>query len=185
MVCKNVGDKIDERKPSRLPTKGGDETWGLSKPNYPRPDSCQAPQGRGRQDDHDDKGVIEFGWERVSHRAPEVEEVPKSHIDDEYANATERDPKFLLPTSLNPSAPLAQFVKELKFVFPNAQRMNRGSQVISEIIETCRAHEFTDVVLVHEHRGLPDGLIISHLPFGPTAYFGLLNVASILSQLGK
>lgn len=56
-------------------------------------------------------------------------------------------------------------------------------QVISEIIETCRAHDFTDVVLVHEHRGVPDGLIISHLPFGPTAYFGLLNVASILISL--
>ncbi|KAE8686347.1 U3 small nucleolar ribonucleoprotein IMP4 [Hibiscus syriacus] len=99
-----------------------------------------------------------------------------SHIDDEYANATVRDPKILLTTSRDPSAPLVQFVKELKFVFPNAERMNRGSQVISEIIESCRAHEFTDVILVHEHRGVPDGLIISHLPFGPTAYFGLLNV---------
>ncbi|KAG8384406.1 hypothetical protein BUALT_Bualt04G0114700 [Buddleja alternifolia] len=51
-------------------------------------------------------------------------------------------------------------------------------QVITEIIETCRAHDFTDVILVHEHRGVPDGIIISHLPFGPTAYFGLLNVVS-------
>ncbi|KAJ9685072.1 hypothetical protein PVL29_017199 [Vitis rotundifolia] len=50
--------------------------------------------------------------------------------------------------------------------------------VISEIIETCRAHDFTDVVLVHEHRGVPDGIIISHLPFGPTVYFGLLNVVT-------
>lgn len=104
--------------------------------------------------------------------------VPRTHIDDEYANATERDPKILLTTSRNPSAPLSQFVKELSFVFPNTQRMNRGGQVISEIIETCRAHDFTDVVLVHEHRGVPDGLIISHLPFGPTAYFGLMNVVT-------
>lgn len=52
-------------------------------------------------------------------------------------------------------------------------------QVISEIIESCRAHGYTDVVLVHEHRGVPDGLIVSHLPFGPTAYFGLLNVVSV------
>ena len=58
------------------------------------------------------------------------------------------------------------------------------SQVISEIIETCRAHDFTDVVLVHEHRGVPDGIIISHLPFGPTAYFGLLNVVSSLLPYG-
>lgn len=55
------------------------------------------------------------------------------------------------------------------------------SQVISEIIETCRSHDFTDVILVHEHRGVPDGMIISHLPFGPTAYFGLLNVVSRLA----
>ncbi|TQD93796.1 hypothetical protein C1H46_020568 [Malus baccata] len=104
--------------------------------------------------------------------------VPRSHIDDEYANATQRDPKILLTTSRDPSAPLIQFTKELKLVFPNAQQMNRGGQVISEIIETCRSHEFTDVVLVHEHRGVPDGLIISHLPFGPTAYFQLLNVVT-------
>lgn len=104
--------------------------------------------------------------------------VPKTHIDDEYATASERDPKILITTSRNPSAPLTQFVKELKFVFPNAQRMNRGGQVIKEIIETCRAHDFTDVILVHEHRGVPDGMTISHLPFGPTAYFGLLNVVT-------
>ncbi|KAL5994745.1 hypothetical protein ACLOJK_024798 [Asimina triloba] len=129
--------------------------------------------------------------------------VPRSIIDDEYANASEKDPKILITTSRNPSAPLTQFVKELKIVFPNAQRMNRGGQgkkvivtsmietnqpcpsfpsfapmVISEIIETCRSHDFTDVILVHEHRGQPDGLTISHLPFGPTAYFGLLNVVT-------
>ncbi|KAA0066046.1 hypothetical protein IC582_021700 [Cucumis melo] len=108
----------------------------------------------------------------------ELTAVPRTHIDDEYANASEVDPKILITTSRDPSAPLTQFAKELKIVFPNAQRMNRGGQVISEIIETCRAHEFTDVILVHEHRGVPDGLIISHLPFGPTAYFGLLNVVT-------
>ena len=37
--------------------------------------------------------------------------VPRTHIDDEYANAAERDPKILLTTSRNPSAPLTQFVK--------------------------------------------------------------------------
>ncbi|CAI0442207.1 unnamed protein product [Linum tenue] len=104
--------------------------------------------------------------------------VPRSYIDDEYATATEKDPKILLTTSRDPSAPLVQFVKELKIVFPNAERINRGGQVISEIIESCRSHDFTDVILVHEHRGVPDGMIISHLPFGPTAYFGLLNVVT-------
>jgi hypothetical protein len=52
-------------------------------------------------------------------------------------------------------------------------------QVISEIVESCRSHEITDLILVHEHRGQPDGLIVCHLPLGPTAYFGLLNVVSV------
>ena len=29
--------------------------------------------------------------------------------------------------------------------------------------------------MVHEHRGEPDGLVVCHLPYGPTAYFGLFN----------
>ncbi|CAN6443415.1 unnamed protein product [Victoria cruziana] len=104
--------------------------------------------------------------------------VPRSHIDDEYANASQRDPKILVTTSRDPSSRLVQFVKELKFVFPNAQRINRGNQVISEIVATCRAYDFTDIIMVHEHRGEPDGLVVCHLPFGPTAYFGLLNVVT-------
>lgn len=43
-------------------------------------------------------------------------QVPRTHIDDEYANASVRDPKILLTTSRNPSAPLTQFVKV--FTFP-------------------------------------------------------------------
>ncbi|XP_074292370.1 uncharacterized protein LOC141619241 [Silene latifolia] len=104
--------------------------------------------------------------------------IPRSVIDDEYAKAAERDPKILITTARDPSQPLVQFAKELKFIFPNAERMNRGGQIINEIIESCRARDFTDVILVHEHRGVPDGLIISHLPFGPTAYFGLYNVVT-------
>lgn len=96
-----------------------------------------------------------------------------THIDDEYARAGVDDPKILLTTSRDPSSRLLQFVKEMKSVFPNSQRINRGAAVIKELIEASRANDVTDLVIVHEHRGEPDGMIISHLPYGPTAYFGL------------
>ena len=54
---------------------------------------------------------------------------PRTHIDDEYARAGERDPKILLTTSRDPSSRLVQFAKELKYVFPNSVRVNRGSMV--------------------------------------------------------
>ncbi len=47
--------------------------------------------------------------------------------------------------------------------------------MVSELVESCRAHDYTDLVMVHEHRGEPDGLVVCHLPYGPTAYFGVFN----------
>jgi hypothetical protein len=46
---------------------------------------------------------------------------------------------------------------------------------VSELVESCRSHDYTDLVMVHEHRGEPDGLVVCHLPYGPTAYFGIFN----------
>lgn len=37
--------------------------------------------------------------------------VPRSHVDDEYANAEQADPKVLVTTSRDPSSRLIQFAK--------------------------------------------------------------------------
>ena len=96
-------------------------------------------------------------------------------VDDEYARANESEPRVLLTTSRDPSSRLTQFAKELKLLFPTSQRVNRGSQILPDLAELCRSGGFTDLVMVHEHRGEPDGMVISHMPFGPTCYFGLSN----------
>lgn len=48
-------------------------------------------------------------------------------------------------------------------------------QVVSELVESARNNDYTDVVMIHEHRGEPDGLVVCHLPYGPRAYFGIFN----------
>ena len=103
-------------------------------------------------------------------------EPPPDGIDSEYYSAGITDPKVLVTTSHDPSSKLTQFLKEVKLLVPNSQRMNRGGNTIQQIVETCRAESFSDLVIVQEHRGVPDGLVVSHMPFGPTAYFGLHNV---------
>jgi U3 small nucleolar ribonucleoprotein protein IMP4 len=100
---------------------------------------------------------------------------PRTHEDDEYARAGERDPKVLITTSRDPSSRLTAFAKEVRLVVPNAQRLNRGGMLLSELVEAARTHDFSDVIILHEHRGEPDGLVVCHLPYGPTAYFGLSN----------
>eukprot|EP00045_Choanoeca_perplexa_P005332 m.44991 g.44991 ORF g.44991 m.44991 type:complete len:287 (-) comp13064_c0_seq1:97-957(-) len=100
----------------------------------------------------------------------------KDSRDDEYRWAGTQDPKVMVTTSRDPSSRLKQFVKEVKLIVPNSQRLNRGNHVMKELVEVCRTNDVTDLVIVHEHRGEPDGLIVSHLPYGPTAFFQLTNV---------
>lgn len=97
---------------------------------------------------------------------------PGSHIDDEYARVGLYEPKIVITTSRDPSSRLLQFAKvrsprsvpdrmlthgpqELRLVFPNSYRINRGNYVMKELVEACRANEVTDLVMIHEHRGIP------------------------------
>lgn len=99
-----------------------------------------------------------------------------SHIDDEYKWAGVEDPKIMVTTSRDPSSKLKQFAKEIRLILPNSQRINRGNYEMKALLQACRSNDVTDLVLVQEHRGVPDGITICHLPYGPTAYFTLSNV---------
>jgi len=99
-----------------------------------------------------------------------------NYQDDEYRWAGVEDPKIVVTTSKDPSSKLKQFAKEIKLLFPGAQRLNRGKYDMKQLLEACRANNVTDFVILHEHRGVPDGMIVSHLPYGPTAYFSMSDV---------
>lgn len=106
----------------------------------------------------------------------EAQQDPTSHIDNEYSRAGISDPKIVITTSRDPSSKLLQFSKEMRLVFPNSHRINRGNYVVKELAEACRANDVTDLIVLHEHRGVPDAMIVSHFPHGPTVYFTLSNV---------
>ncbi|CAD6197165.1 unnamed protein product [Caenorhabditis auriculariae] len=97
-------------------------------------------------------------------------------IDDEYRWAGAQDPKIVITTSHKPSSRLKNFSKEMRLIFPNSQRINRGHYDIKQLVQACRAQDTTDLIVLTETRGNPDGMIVCHLPFGPTAYFTMMNV---------
>ncbi|XP_073991722.1 U3 small nucleolar ribonucleoprotein protein IMP4 isoform X1 [Rhodnius prolixus] len=99
-----------------------------------------------------------------------------THVDDEYRWAGVEDPKIVLTTARDPSSRLKMFAKELRLIFPNCQKLNRGNYEMKQLIHACRANDVTDFIMVHEHRGVPDTLVICHLPYGPTAYFTISDV---------
>lgn len=90
---------------------------------------------------------------------PDTEQLADSR-DDEYRLAGVADPKVVVTTSRDPSSRLKAFTKEVKLLFPNSQRLNRGNHVLGELVKICNANEVTDIVIVHEHRGEPDGLVL-------------------------
>ena len=46
-------------------------------------------------------------------------------------------------------------MQEIRLMIPNAQRLNRGHYVVGQLVEACRANDVTDLVIIHEHRGIP------------------------------
>ncbi|QDS76198.1 hypothetical protein FKW77_008259 [Venturia effusa] len=98
-------------------------------------------------------------------------------LDDEYAALSGiREPRVLISTSRDPSSRLQSFSKEIRLVLPTSIRLNRGNLVLPAIVESAKAADLSDAILLHEHRGVPTALTVSHLPHGPTASFSLSNV---------
>lgn len=97
-------------------------------------------------------------------------------VDDEYAALSGiQEPKVVVTTSRDPSSRLLQFSKEIKLLFPTSVKLNRGNYIMPSLVNACKASGTTDIVVVHEHRGVPTSLTVSHLPHGPTAYFTIHN----------
>ncbi|KAE8147847.1 anticodon-binding protein, partial [Aspergillus avenaceus] len=98
-------------------------------------------------------------------------------LDDEYALTSGIvDPRPIVTTSRNPSVRLGAFAKEIRLLLPTAIRLNRGGLVLPDLVSSANAAALTDMILLHEHRGTPTAMTISHLPHGPTASFSLHNV---------
>jgi U3 small nucleolar ribonucleoprotein protein IMP4 len=100
----------------------------------------------------------------------------RQSIDDEYSLIGVEDPKVGITTSRDPSGPIKHFARELSQVIPNAQRVNRGAADLKSLVQLCRTQEMTDLVIVHGTHGDPDCIVVTHFPYGPTAYFSLQGV---------
>ncbi|KAH7110841.1 anticodon-binding protein [Dendryphion nanum] len=98
-------------------------------------------------------------------------------LDDEYAALSGIvDPRILVTTSRDPSSRLGTFAKEIRLLLPTSIRLNRGNLILPNLVSSATASGLSDLILLHEHRGTPTALTISHFPHGPTASFSLHNV---------
>ena len=67
-------------------------------------------------------------------------------------------------------------MKELSRIIPNSEPMWRRQSSIKKMIKGAVDRKFTDIVVINEDNRIPNGMLITHLPEGPTAHFRLSNV---------
>ncbi|KAI9016028.1 anticodon-binding protein [Hyaloraphidium curvatum] len=86
-------------------------------------------------------------------------------------------PKILVTTTKQPSAELYEFCKEFCDIFPSAQFVKRGKQfLVKHLVEIAKKRDFTDLIIIGEHRKVPNTVTVIHLPEGPTAQFRLSSI---------
>ncbi|XP_050321537.1 probable ribosome production factor 1 [Bactrocera neohumeralis] len=97
---------------------------------------------------------------------------------DDFSSYFERsyEPKVLITFADNPVTKTRKFGLELSRIFPNALVKIRNRSSVKNICKSAIREEYTDVVIINEDRRKPNGLLVIHLPNGPTAHFKLSNV---------
>lgn len=71
---------------------------------------------------------------------------------------------------------MSSFAKEVRLLLPTSVRLNRGNLILPDLVKSASSSGLSDIVLLHEHRGTPTALTLSHFPHGPTVSFSLHNV---------
>lgn len=105
-------------------------------------------------------------------------EVAADEADDEFAEhfAAARPPNVLITTSYKSTAVMYRFISELLEVLPCATFYKRRGYELKRIIEYASAREYTDLMVFNEDKKEVNGLLLVHLPDGPTAQFRLSNL---------
>lgn len=110
--------------------------------------------------------------------APEDEEVNFDIDHDEFNSYFTKtyEPKILITSCDNPHTRTIAFMKELTRIIPNSEPRWRNNSSIKKMVKDAANRGFTDIVVINEDNRNPNGLVVSHLPEGPTAHFRLSNV---------
>jgi ribosome production factor 1 len=106
---------------------------------------------------------------------PDDTEVFGDEKDDEFAAyySNEKKPKIMITTRPKPSRKLFPFIGDLMQLIPRAFYYPRESHQVSDMAASADKKGFTHLVVLAEKNKECNGMLVIHLPIGPTAYFKL------------
>ncbi|KAL3120538.1 hypothetical protein niasHT_007830 [Heterodera trifolii] len=97
------------------------------------------------------------------------------------------NPKVLITTSPRAKLKTFKLCFELKKVIPNAEIVSRKNVAIKRVVRQAIERGFSDLMVVHEDRKKPNGIVFCHLPNGPTAFFKInsLQYSKQIKDVGE
>uniref|UniRef100_A0A915C4R4 Brix domain-containing protein n=1 Tax=Parascaris univalens TaxID=6257 RepID=A0A915C4R4_PARUN len=101
------------------------------------------------------------------------EEILHDEANDEMSSYFNREvkPKVLITTSPYAKVKTFKLCYEMQKCIPNAEVFTRKGIALKKVVKQAKQNEYTDVIVVHEDRKMPNGIVLCHLPEGPTAFF--------------
>ena len=107
--------------------------------------------------------------------APDDEEVLADEAGDELAGYFDgsKTPKLMITTKMSPSSEIFRLIGELLSVIPNSFYYKRGRFPVAKISQWASNKNFSHLLVLSEKAKVPNGLLVCHLPAGPTAAFKL------------
>lgn len=102
-------------------------------------------------------------------------EVFNDEKDDEFAPYFNNDkaPKIMITTRPKCSRKLYPFIGDLMQMIPKAYYYPRKEQTITEMAKDAHSRGYSHLMCLSEKNKVCNGLMVAHLPAGPTAYFKL------------
>lgn len=110
------------------------------------------------------------------------EDLDQDEFNEYYKQSYE--PKVLITYADNPMRKTRIFGRELTRIIPNSVSLYRNRSGVKKIVKSAIKKDYTDILVINEHHKEPDGLLLIHLPDGPTAHFKVSNVR-ITTELRK
>ncbi|PRP73563.1 hypothetical protein PROFUN_02572 [Planoprotostelium fungivorum] len=111
-----------------------------------------------------------------------LEEVEVDEFSDYYVD--KKEPKILITTNTLPEGQATEVVETFLNIFPNSEYRQRKNYPLRDIIKFCINREYTDVMIVNEDHAEVNGVLVVHLPHGPTTHFKLTSWKSPHTILG-
>jgi ribosome production factor 1 len=110
---------------------------------------------------NDDELILDFDNDELS-----------THLD-----PNSNDPKVLITTNnMKSSLRTYKFCRELSKILPNANYFHRKNVKITKVIPEAVKRGYSAIMLVNEDAKIPNGIVISLLPEGPTMHFKLSSL---------